>query len=469
MKTKFFALAMSLSLLIASCSNDEDPITVAPLTGTESIVIGTTTTFSSTTTGGTFTSATPAVATIDAKTGVITAVSVGTSVITYTVTGVAAISKKITVTAIPVASGEITGTFTANKTYAYGNYTMKGIVKIAKDVTVTFEAGSTITVDKATGDNALVVLNGGKLIINGTADKPVVFTEKSGIAGSWGGIIMYGDASIKAAAGVTESTSEDGNALKYGGTNDAHNGGSLKYVRVEYAGSKLADGTKELNGFSFYSVGSGTTLDHLVSYKGADDGFEFYGGTVSLTNSISYGNTDDAFDWQDGWKGQASTNWYAYQAGKGNFGIEIESSKNNNDFFPKVTNITLRRAAGTTPEDIADIQIDAIQFKNEGNGDFSNIIIEGYGDFTAAGKVYTGAAVKIQDAGTNTNQVIGSKIKITNVKISGTSKEVLGVTKTPWDGVVTFPAANFTVTTTATGASLTTGAWATVNGVDLTK
>ena len=49
-------------------------------------------------------------------------------------------------------------------------YTLKGIVKIASGVTVTFDAGSTITANKTTGDNALVVLNGGKLNINGTAD-----------------------------------------------------------------------------------------------------------------------------------------------------------------------------------------------------------------------------------------------------------------------------------------------------------
>ncbi len=303
------------------------------------------------------------------------------------------------------ATGEITGTISTNTTYAFGNYTLKGIVKINSGVTVTFAAGSTITCTKTTGDNALVVLNGGKLIVNGTETQPVVFTEASAVPGSWGGIIMYGDAPINAIGGIAASTSEDGNALSYGGTNAGHNGGSLSYVRVEYAGSKLADGTKELNGFSFYSVGSGTTLDQLVSYKGADDGFEFYGGTVSLTNSISYGNYDDAFDWQDGWKGQLNSNWYAYQVTKGNFGIEIESSNNNNAFYPKVTNITLKRAAGCTPEVAGDIQVDAFQFKKEGNGDFSNIIIDGYGSYTEGANVYNGAAVKIQDATTNTNQV----------------------------------------------------------------
>ena len=371
----------------------------------------------------------------------------------------------ITETPTSPGSGEITGSITANRTYALGSYTLKGIVKIETGVTVTFEAGSTITCDKATGDNALVVKNGGKLNINGTASQPVIFTEKSGVPGSWGGIIMYGDAPIKAIGGVTTSTSEDGNALSYGGTNAAHNGGSLTYVRIEYAGSKLADGTKELNGFSFYSVGSGTILDHLVSYKGADDGFEFYGGTVSLTNAISYGNYDDAFDWQDGWQGQNNTNWYAYQVTKGNYGVEVESSGNNNAFFPKVTNITLKRATGCTPEVAGDIQVDAFQFKKEGNGEFSNIVIDGYGNYTEGANTYQGAAVKIQDATTNTNQVNASKIKLTDVKITNTTQtSPVGATGAI---VVSFPSGQFTTSTTSTGSSLTTGNWSTVGTVNL--
>lgn len=366
-------------------------------------------------------------------------------------------------TSAPIVVGEITGTISANKTYPLGIYTLKGIVKISSGVTVNFDAGSTITCDKTTGDNALVVLNGGKLNINGTAGQPVVFTEKSGIPGSWGGIIIYGDAPIKAIGGVTSSTSEDGNALPYGGTNSTHNGGSLKYARVEYAGSKLADGTKENNGFTFYSCGSGTTLDHLVSYKGADDGFEFFGGTVSMTNAISYGNYDDAFDWQDGWQGQNNSNWYGYQTNKGNFGMEIECSNNNNSFYPKVTNITLKRAPGCTPEIAGAIEIDAFQFKKEGNGDFSNIVIDGYGTYVEGSTTYQGAAVKIQDGSTNTNQVNGSKIKLTNVKITNTSVNILGAGSVS----VTFPTGQFETNTTATGASLTTGVWSTIGGVNL--
>jgi hypothetical protein len=281
-------------------------------------------------------------------------------------------------------------------------------------------------------------------------------TEISKTPGSWGGIIMYGDAPIVGAAGVTTANSEDGLALPYGGINATHNGGSLKYVRVEYAGKKITDGTSEMNGFSFYSVGSGTTLENLVSYKGADDGFEFYGGTVNLKNAISYGNFDDSFDWQDGWKGQESTNWYAYQTGTGNFGMEIECKSFNNAFYPKVTNITLKRAAGTVTEN-ASIEYDAIQFKKEGNGDFSNILIDGY---SATGAV----AVRIQDTNTNTNQVNGSKIKLTNVKINGTTTPS-GTGSSSFS--IVFPANMFTMSTTATGASLTTGAWSTVDSMNL--
>ena len=370
-------------------------------------------------------------------------------------TGCSSDDDETTTVKTPV-TGEITGDLTANKTYALGTYTLKGIVKIQSGVTITFDAGSTITADATSGVDALVVLNGGKLIINGTAAEPVIFTEVSKTPGSWGGIIMYGDAPIVGAAGVGTATSEDGLALPYGGTNATHNGGSLKYARVEYAGKKITDGTSEMNGFSFYSVGSGTVLENLVSYKGADDGYEFYGGTVNLKNAISYGNFDDSFDWQDGWNGQESTNWYAYQTGTGNFGMEIECKSVNNAFYPKVTNITLKRAAGTLTEN-ASVEYDAIQFKKEGNGDYSNILIEGY---SATGAV----AIRIQDANTNTNQVIGNKIKLTNVKINGGTTE-LGAGAATFS--VAFPAGQFTTSTTATGANLTTGAWSTVSGTNL--
>ncbi|PXY40162.1 hypothetical protein DMB65_13930 [Flavobacterium cheongpyeongense] len=360
-------------------------------------------------------------------------------------------------------SGEITGDITASKTYIKGTYTISGTVRVKKDVTLTFEAGSVITADATNGPDALLVEKDGKLIVAGTAAEPVVFTEKSKTPGSWGGIIIFGDAPIvsgKTADGtpITTATSEDGTNIVYGGSNATHSSGSLKYVRVEYAGKKILDGNSEMNGFSFYAVGSGTVLENLVAYKGADDGFEFYGGTVSGKNLVSYGNTDDSFDWQDGWQGQSNTNWYAYQTGAGNFGMEIEAKSVNNAFFPKVSNITLRRAVGTTTEAAGSVEYDAIQFKKEGNGEYSNIVISGYTTTNAV-------AVRIQESTTNTNQVAGGKIKILNAKIEDAATTLTGTGATGF--TITFPEGNFTTSTTATGAALTPGAWAIVDGVNL--
>lgn len=356
-----------------------------------------------------------------------------------------------------IVAGEITGSATTNRTFALGNYTLNGIYTIESGVTVTFDAGSTVTANTANGVDAILVKNGGKLIMNGTASQPIILTESSQTPGSWGGIIMYGDAPINGAGATATKTSEDGLNLTYGGTNPAHNGGTLRYVRVEYAGKKITDGTSEMNAFSFYSVGSGTILENLVAYKGADDGFEFYGGTVSASNLISYGNYDDSFDWQDGWKGQNNSNWYAYQVGTGNFGMEIEASNNNNDYYPVISNITLKRAPGTNTEGGSSAtEFDAIQFKKQGNGHFSNIVISGY--------TTTGAtAVRIQDAGTNTDQVNGNKIKLTAVKILDGTSEYAGAGAIN----VTFPTGQFTTSTTSSGANLTNGAWSTVGGVSL--
>lgn len=361
-------------------------------------------------------------------------------------------------TQVTVVEGQLSGDITSNKDLAKGNYELTSSVRVKSGVTLKIAAGSILTADNTSGLITLTVEKGGQLIMIGTAAEPIVCTSKSKTPGDWGGIVIYGDAAVKPSASTTTATSEDGTNTIYGGASDATSG-ILKFVRVEYAGRKIADGTKELNGFSFYAVGSDTVLENLVSYKGTDDGFEFYGGTVSLKNAISYGNTDDSFDWQDGWQGQNNSNWYAYQEGTANYGMEIEAKGVNNSFYPIISNITLKRAAGTTTEGGSSAaEYDAIQFKKQGNGFYSNILIEGYNDVNAV-------AVRIQDEATNTDQVNGSKIKLTDVKIVGTTPSQGGAAGI----IVNFPVGFYTTSAIATGATLTPGAWSTVNSASLIK
>jgi hypothetical protein len=61
---------------------------------------------------------------------------------------------------------------------------------------------------------------------------------------------------------------------------------------------------KEINGITFGSVGSLTTVDYVqVSFSG-DDSFEWFGGTVNCKHLIAYRGLDDDFDCDFGFRGK---------------------------------------------------------------------------------------------------------------------------------------------------------------------
>ena len=368
------------------------------------------------------------------------------------------ISTPGTTTGVLPEGGKLSGDITKDLTVKKGNYVLEGIVKVADGATLTIEPGATFTVSTNVS-SSLVVLQGGKILAIGSAAEPIVFSTTAKVAGGWGGITVYGRAPIKAVNGNATAVSEDGNALTYGGTDANSSSGILKFVRVEYAGKKIGDGTSETNTFTFYSVGDGTILENLVAYKGTDDGFEFFGGTVSARNIVSYGNFDDAFDWQDAWKGQNNSNWFAFQTVTGNFGMEIEASGNTDNTAPKISNITLIRDANTNPEVAGSTEISAIQFKKQGSGIFSNVYVSGYKNL--GGK--NAFAVLIQDDATNNSQVNTTPSKVVVSPLNYVNSDNLGV----WGYAATNGGATFTNAATVTKVSLPTGAWATVNGIDL--
>ena len=90
-----------------------------------------------------------------------------------------------------------------------------------------------------------------------------------------------------------------------GGNDNTDNSGTLRYVRIEFAGYDVSAGAgQELNSLSMYAVGSGTTLEFVQSMSGLDDGFEWWGGAVDGRHLVSYEAGDDHFDWTEGYRGR---------------------------------------------------------------------------------------------------------------------------------------------------------------------
>ncbi len=207
---------------------------------------------------------------------------------------------------------EVTTDITTNTTWVIDNvYRVSGFRKIANGATLTINPGVQVQGDFATLGSSLFVLRGGRLVANGTADQPIVFTSSRAAGtrepGDWGGLIIVGNGIINKTGVVNlegTGTSPDNPLVNYGqGTDNTDNSGSLSYVRVEFAGFGPA-ANQELNSFTFAAVGSGTQLSYLQSMSGLDDSFEWFGGAVDGKYFVSYESGDDHFDMSEGYVGR---------------------------------------------------------------------------------------------------------------------------------------------------------------------
>lgn len=206
-----------------------------------------------------------------------------------------------------ILSGKITTntTLKANKIYK-----LRGLVYVTNGATLTIEPGTKI-VGEADKNGALIITRGSKIMAEGTAANPIIFTSEkpSPKRGDWAGVVILGNAPTNASFGGVNGVGEIEGGINnseglglYGGTNPADNSGVLKYVRIEYAGyAFLPD--KEINGLTFGGVGNGTTVDYVEVAYANDDSFEWFGGTVNCSHLISYKGLDDDFDTDNGYSG----------------------------------------------------------------------------------------------------------------------------------------------------------------------
>lgn len=269
---------------------------------------------------------------------------------------------------------QITGTITENNTLdASTNWLLSGGVFVSSGVTLTIDAGTTInTADDGTTP-FLSIMQGGKIAACGTSSSPIIFTPASTnpTPGDWGGIIVNGYASINTG---TTAEGEGGTGI-YGGTNDADNSGSMCYIRVEFAG-KILGTDNELNGFSFNGVGSGTSVNHLQAYRGSDDGFEFFGGTVNIKHCVSTGNQDDSFDWTQGWRGNAQFLVVEQNSDAGDRGFEGDNNSSNNNATP-ISNPTISNVTLIGVDD-GDASNQGMKLRVGTKGSFYNCIVTGF-------------------------------------------------------------------------------------------
>lgn len=198
--------------------------------------------------------------------------------------------------------------------------------------TLTLEAGTEI-VGEAGTDARLVVHRGARLVTEGREDAPVVFTSSAPPGtrqpGDWGGVVLNGAASSNAAA-----VSEIPGLGLHGGSDDEGDSGQLAFVRIEFAGATLPDGSR-LAGLGLYGVGSSTVIDHVQVHRAAGDGIEVRGGTVGLRRVLVSGSGQDGLDWTEGWRGRAQ--WLVLQQlpDGGDNGIEGDNSALDNDLEPR--------------------------------------------------------------------------------------------------------------------------------------
>jgi hypothetical protein len=205
----------------------------------------------------------------------------------------------------------------------------------------------------------IAILKGGKIDVQGTESNPVVMSSVGSSPGDWGGLTICGDATTT--AGV-DAEAEVGGFI-YGGTNDADNSGSITFLVIKGTGAQI-NADSQYNGISLYGVGSGTTIENVAVINGADDGLEFFGGTVSATNVYLENNEDDSVDWTEGWNGTV-TNTYISNTVSG-FSTAFEGDKDNKN--PKFVNLTAISTVGGT----------GLQFKKTSGATITNIWLEGY-------------------------------------------------------------------------------------------
>lgn len=255
-------------------------------------------------------------------------------------------------------------------------------------VTLTVEAGTHF---RSTGRGSLIISRGSKLQAVGTAAKPIVmssFDYGYDGSGEWGGLVLQGFAKNNKCADTDPcNTADEANTGMHGGTDDADNSGTIKYLIVAEGGYEVAPDS-EVNGITLHSVGYGTTLENIMVYGNSDDGVEFFGGAANAKKLILVDNQDESIDWDDGYRGNIQ--YALVRQGvklKGDHGIEADNKGASTTATPLsnpiLANITFQQNAKGAD--------DLFRFKEGTSGQLHQIAADGYSECIRMEGADTGA------------------------------------------------------------------------------
>lgn len=216
----------------------------------------------------------------------------------------------------------VPGNITENTTWETGKvYILQSRIAVVAGVTLTIQPGVIVKGEAGTGANAtaLLIARGGKIMAEGTADQPIIFTSVADeiqpgqiespnldptLNGLWGGLIVLGNAPISADASSVQIEGippSDQNGL-YGGNDPNDNSGVIRYVSIRHGGANIGEGN-EINGLTLGGIGSATIVENIEVIANQDDGIECFGGKVNVKNIVVWNAGDDAIDTDQSWGG----------------------------------------------------------------------------------------------------------------------------------------------------------------------
>ncbi len=190
----------------------------------------------------------------------------------------------------------------------------------------------------STSADYLLINRGSQIFAEGSPAAPITFTAFSdavtNTAGAndvslWGGIVINGNGITNNCTDAQRAANDchvdaEGQPSDYGGNDNTDNSGVLRYVVVKHSGFAVVEGD-ELNGITFNTVGSGTTVDNIQIYSTFDDGLEFFGGAVNVSKVIVLYARDDSLDYSDGYIGTIDEALLIHYRNDGNNCIEGDS------------------------------------------------------------------------------------------------------------------------------------------------